>query len=155
MSSIKTRFGNVVAWAAFGLFIYAVLSPVTILMGIRWETEIQTQPTYEPATCEDYRATESGARYGCEGFAYFAKGTYGNTTVVGTSKYSYDEAEYYTRVLLADKTSYSRFFNRIKNYWDDDVFLPLAGLWVLILTLNYILYGSIRFLPWKAIPTKD
>ena len=168
MTTVRQRLGNVLAWVGFACFLFGVVPMVVIAAGYIWETKIQEQPSAVTnvscnylldASEQDSDAAKSIATIEKHGLDLERCGTEG-VDRVGIAIYdgedyyfylkSYQSTDDYIKQRLAwQDVGYSyRNWKKLFKKFADGLFFTAAA-WLLSLILNYIFFGSARFLPWK------
>lgn len=168
MTTVRQRLSNVLAWVGFACFLLCVVPIAVITAGYIWETVIQEQPSaVANVSCNyllDYSEQDSDKakfiakmekdgldleRCGTEGVDRLGIAMYGGEPYYFYLK-SYQSTDDYIKQRLAwQDVGYSyRNWKKLFKKFAEGLFF-IAAAWLLSLVLNYIFFGSARFLPWK------
>ena len=168
MTTVRQRLSNVLAWVGFACFLFGVVPIAVVTAGHFWETKIQEQPSAVTnvscnylldASEQDSDEAKNIANIEKHGLDLERCGTEGVDRVGiaiydGEDYYFYLESYQSTHDYIKQRLAWQDVGYSYK-YWKngfraiEKFFIFIATAWLLSLVLNYIFFGSARFLPWK------
>ena len=158
---VKQRLGSVLAWVGFACFLFGSLPLAVLTTGSIWETEIFEQPEVKTMSCSDAKEQrgDNWLLFATMGFSDFEPDFCSSTDWVGSATFGGEEYLFYgssseiqSRTVLAKLAVLDVGYSDPR-FWVDrelyNLWALLAGVWLPLVIIRYILLGSAPLLPWK------